>query len=66
MPPKGKAGQWDAANARAKARREAVSSLNRLAQDVGVKSIKVKADSAAVEKHVRLLDGRCAQQSKLT
>jgi hypothetical protein len=59
MPPKAKAGQWDAANARAKARREAVSSLNRLAQDVGVKSIKVKADSAAVEKHVRLLDGRC-------
>ena len=59
MPPKAKVAKWDAANARGKARREAVWPLNSLAQDVGVEGIKVKADSSAVEKQVRLLDGRC-------
>lgn len=49
----------DASNARSLRRREAVSLLNGLAVEVGLKKVPVKALASRVEALVRLLDPRC-------
>ena len=61
MAPKRKkrASIWARGNARGKARRAAVLSLNALASEVGAKPIRAKAKADAVEQLVRFLEPRC-------
>ena len=50
MPPKRRAPRWAASNARGQQRRDAVRLMNRIAEDIGVKPIRVKAPKAEIEK----------------
>ena len=50
---------WAAGNERGRERRAAVKALNGLAADVGVKTVRLKADAARVEAFVRTLEARC-------
>ena len=53
------AAPWAVRNDRGRARRAAVKKLNALAEEVGVKTVRLKTDAARVEVLVRALDVRC-------